>query len=129
MTKRCEYRSQKDSLAYKLERMGPVKKNTKTKGRTRIRTGVAWIKTKSDNHYTIQPITNTQISYIFLRARIFVYFMPNDSVSCSLKIQQSASGLVVKFNVAIVEPPVRFRACAFFLNTQHFCIWHLARKG
>ena len=24
----------------------------------------------------------------------------------------SASGLVVKFNVAIVEPPVRFRACA-----------------
>ena len=30
-----------------------------------------------------------------------------------------ASGLVVKFNVAIVEPPVRFRACAvsflFFL--------------
>ena len=29
----------------------------------------------------------------------------------------SASGLVVKFNVAIVEPPVRFRACASaFLN-------------
>jgi hypothetical protein len=25
---------------------------------------------------------------------------------------KSASGLVVKFNVAIVEPPVRFRACA-----------------
>ena len=35
-----------------------------------------------------------------------------------LKKQQisSASGLVVKFNVAIVEPPVRFRACAYFLD-------------
>ena len=28
------------------------------------------------------------------------------------KEYSSASGLVVKFNVAIVEPPVRFRACA-----------------
>ena len=25
-------------------------------GRTRIRTGVNWIKTNCDNHYTIQPI-------------------------------------------------------------------------
>jgi hypothetical protein len=32
-----------------------TKKCSKKKGRTRIRTGVAWIKTKSDNHYTIQP--------------------------------------------------------------------------
>ena len=35
----------------------------------------------------------------------------------------SASGLVVKFNVAIVEPPVRFRACAIdplFLDSLLF---------
>jgi hypothetical protein len=30
----------------------------------------------------------------------------------TLQVNRSASGLVVKFNVAIVEPPVRFRACA-----------------
>ena len=35
-----------------------------------------------------------------------------DNSPACLKHQQSASGLVVKFNVAIVEPPVRFRACA-----------------
>ena len=36
----------------------------------------------------------------------------------------SASGLVVKFNVAIVEPSVRFRACAFYILVfQHFLIF------
>ena len=35
-----------------------------------------------------------------------------------------ASGLVVKFNVAIVEPPVRFRACALYILVfQHFLIF------
>ena len=33
----------------------------------------------------------------------------------------SASGLVVKFNVAIVEPPVRFRACARIAFVGVFC--------
>ena len=37
-----------------------------------------------------------------------------------LQIIESASGLVVKFNVAIVEPPVRFRACAFFATSIFF---------
>jgi hypothetical protein len=34
-----------------------------------------------------------------------------------LQVNRSASGLVVKFNVAIVEPPVRFRACAFIRDS------------
>ena len=37
-----------------------AKKAAKKKGRTRIRTGVAWIKTKSDNHYTIQPFCGSK---------------------------------------------------------------------
>ena len=32
------------------------------------------------------------------------------------KIIQSVSGLAVKFDVAIVEPPVRLRANAYFFN-------------
>ena len=35
-----------------------------------------------------------------------------------------ASGLVVKFNVAIVEPPVRFRACALTFCPLNFFIFN-----
>jgi hypothetical protein len=48
----CGLKSKKRVLATKIE------------GRTRIRTGVAWIKTKSDNHYTIQPFTFQKILHV-----------------------------------------------------------------
>ena len=53
-----------------------TKKCSKKKGRTRIRTGVAWIKTKSDNHYTIQPF------YVFLFFMTSINVFSTDHVTC-----------------------------------------------
>ena len=67
-----------DSITYILSvgsNRKPVKKKNfatkKSKGRTRIRTGVGRIKTDSDNHYTIQPFPEKKKVWINIK----VYYL------------------------------------------------------
>jgi hypothetical protein len=74
----------------------------------RIATLLVWRLT----NLAIRAFCDSKNSKLYLGAKRCRAFVCLYILGMNLKLNRSASGLVVKFNVAIVEPPVRFRACA-----------------